>query len=139
MITKQEGRLSKLDATMQQTAEMMQQLMQAMGTNDQQTTCSRGGLTKLGRSRIRLLRRSKRLAWCFRKRRRQRRSRRTAMRVWRPRLRPRLRLRLQTAQPSRLRKAHGRRQRAVVGVLAAGSAAQAVERDGRRVKIARLG
>ena len=121
MTTKQEGRLSKLDAAMQQTAEMMQNLMKAIATNDQQTKCSRGDVMKLGRRRIESSRRSKRLARYFRRRRRQRRSRRTAMRVWRPRLCPQLSLWLQTAQPSRLRKTHGRRRRAVVGVVAAGS------------------
>ena len=49
MITEQEGRISNLDATMQQNAEMMQQLMQITGANDQQTKGSQGGLMKLGR------------------------------------------------------------------------------------------
>ena len=48
MITKQEGRLSKLDATMQQTAEMMQQLMQVTGANDQQTKVLTGRVDEIG-------------------------------------------------------------------------------------------
>ena len=62
MITKQEGRLSKLDEAMVRSTEMMQNLMKAIGTTDQQTKGSRGGLAKLGRRRIESLRRSKRLA-----------------------------------------------------------------------------
>ena len=126
MITEQAGQISKLDAAMQQNAEMMQQLIKITGANDQQTKGSQGGLIELGRRHSSLLRRSKRLAWCFRKRRRQRRSRRTAVGV----RRPRLRLRLQAAQLRRLRETHGRRRRAVVGVVAARSGAQAVKWGG---------
>ena len=48
MITKQSGQISKLDGAMQKSAEMMQQLMQMTGANEQKTKVLAGQVNEIG-------------------------------------------------------------------------------------------